>query len=76
LMLAAHAGHLDIVKYLAGEKAASVDAAQEDGGTALLSAAHGHLDIVKYLAGERAACVDAAQGDDITPLMPAEWRRD
>ena len=72
LDVTAQAGHLDIVKYLAGEKAACVDAAQEDGGTALLSAAHaGHLDIVKYLAGERAACVDAAQGDDITPLMSA-----
>jgi hypothetical protein len=39
--------NLGIVKYLAGEKAASVDAAQEDGGTALLSAArvyqHVHL---------------------------------
>ena len=41
-MLAAHTGHLDIVKYLAGEKAASVDAAQEDGGTALLSAARAY----------------------------------
>jgi hypothetical protein len=34
--------NLDIVKYLAGEKAASVDAAQEDGGTALLSAARAY----------------------------------
>ena len=43
LMLAAHGGHLEVVKYLADEKDASVDAANANGLTALMQATTSYL---------------------------------
>ena len=51
-------GHLEVVKYLAGEGGAAVDAANVAGDTALMMAAFaGHLEVVQYLAGEGGAAV-------------------
>jgi hypothetical protein len=64
LMGAACQCHLDVVKYLFGERGAATNAKTTDDTTALMVAAGlGHLDVVKYLAGERGATTDARTAD-------------
>ena len=71
-MPAAANGHLDVVKFLAGERGADVEATKPDGGTVLMGAAlHGELAVVKYLAGERGATIDAKNVWGGTALIAA-----
>ena len=74
-MLAAVTGHTDVVNLLAGTYNANVDAANENGITALmLAAVTGHTDVVNLLAGTHNANVDAANEDGKTALMHATDR--
>jgi ankyrin repeat protein len=60
------------VNALAGTHNANVEAADEDGGTALMLAAfQGHTDTVNALAGTHNANVEAAGKDGWTALMLA-----
>eukprot|EP00747_Dinoflagellata_sp_TGD_P088512 gnl/TRDRNA2_/TRDRNA2_164034_c0_seq4.p1 gnl/TRDRNA2_/TRDRNA2_164034_c0~~gnl/TRDRNA2_/TRDRNA2_164034_c0_seq4.p1 ORF type:complete len:169 (+),score=28.85 gnl/TRDRNA2_/TRDRNA2_164034_c0_seq4:680-1186(+) len=62
--------HLEVVRYLAGEEGAALDAANADGSTALIHATvSGHPKVVRYMAGERGATLDAADADGSTALM-------
>ena len=72
LMGAACQCHLDVVKYLFGERGAATNAKTTDDTTALMVAAGlGHLDVVKYLAGERGATTDARTADGATASIGA-----
>ena len=64
LMVAAGMGHLEVVKYLAGERGAATDARTADGSTAAIGAACcGHLDVIRYLADERGAAIEVKGAD-------------
>jgi hypothetical protein len=63
-MVGAGLGHLDVVKYLAGERGAATDARTADGSTAAIGAACcGHLDVIRYLADERGAAIEVKGAD-------------
>ena len=68
----ANGGYIGLLRRLVGEKGADVDAADENGYTAVIWASNGgHLECVKYLVGEKGADVDTASKDGATAVMIA-----
>ena len=86
LMVAAHRRHLGVVKYLADERGAAMDAKAVDGKTALMFAEQsGHRDVQKYLAGLAAAqsrqkaetrARELAEAEEPTRIAEAELLED
>ena len=75
LIVAAVKGFLDEVRYLAGERGASVDQASAIGITALRAAAgSGHVDVVSCLAGERGEEQEVEVPGVLQPVLrPYQW---